>query len=1780
MPRSVSSQWGALNAGEVKERRFFVRIEPNPGTAADDIYLLSHGDISITPAGTVSDARIRQLTSASQKLNPDQGAATIGSVSVEVEDVGNDFRDLVRAALLTDGDGLRNKRIEIWNGFKDLADTEYVLEDTQVIQEVKHTSGHKWTINARDIQREMRKTILEPVSMRLLQPLSATATTIEVDNATVLEAVEHGTGWSDGASGTHAYVKIDDEIIRVPAAGIGTTQLTNCVRGRLGTRAAEHTTDETASDARGKQVTEVIYLELPVPKLAYALLTGVLFNQSGTLPDHWHLGIDPSNYVRTSEFQNIGSDLYVFSDDTLGQRERYILDDGVDGKKFIEQEILRKYALFMPVHSNGELGLRRGQPVLSGSATSGLISDREIIGDVTLRYDMTKIINDIEIQWNYLGGNPTRKLRIQDTASINKWGATQPFQISARGLVGSIHTDSRVRDLYESLRDRYSGPPILTSVTCQMSANLYEVGDVIRLQTTHLQDFTNEFATYIDRAFEVQGVRKDHMRGRVVYDLFGSTQRAGPLPPLESTTPLPDSYYTAAGTDLSTLPGVVDGGSELTLPNGLTLTGNADVTNSAAIYYATKSVRIPSGNVVSYTQNIQLRIRGTFTIEGDLDGSGAGLAGVADTYSVASFPSSFGTPIVADVTLQQGTPGYFGVTHANGGILERVSQRSGSSSKYRARIQSLDPPLTVGQVEAIPSLNLNWDGTTLSGLPTDLRGTSGGPGGIRYWEDFADVFSEFNRGGTGGAGGAGLLIISRGMSFGASGRIISSGDAGSAGVRDAGDERPAWSGSGAGGAPGATIIVLDGATVSSPVLTDGNIIADYGASPPPGDPSNQLPEAYIHREETRFNVPTVDQAHIRENRSSYYVSRTSGLQAGIAAARYFFLLPDVTPEDDTEDVTLANAQSITLGVTEAFGNRLDPSITSLIATITQVSVTNAYSHANIYVQGNSAGAQYPAPLFVGPAEPSLEFDLPADGETYDVIARPVLINGIESTDQEVSTQVISSGAAFSETVRNLGSNGPNILSDPNFLLTASEGAFGRYWEVVAGDNWAINLTGAEDGGPCIQLNGDGTGNNHLRAPYRIPVDAGATLYLRGRIYRDAATAVGSSTDFRIEISEYDGDGNLLSSYPDLVNVGALATGWQTVTAEVTPLNANCRQVEFWLLGTAGMTAGFLRFSQLELSRAALDATVGATAGTDLRDSSGAILDDIDVSNDYLVEEWTGGSVIRNGSFRQAVVRAGYEVPSSWYRRKNGGPDFDQSFYYLDATRDILVLDASVEGHTVVLQSEAFRVNPGVQYEVILRHRRTAGTGGLDVRVESIAEDMPADKRSLIGTSTGDMDSELATPSDISGTMTTDVLSDLLSNTAWTVTALTWTPPPDAEWASLRLTPDLTGDTVQLDYAFIREKSTDGRSNNYESQEAFRSEDWGDNDLRRWYGSVTRDYTPGSDPGISNMSIVATGAAGAGVGAYALRIGNNAGNDMYWGALCGMRQAVPVAVGKLYRMTLIIARQAGTGTYYAGPFGLKGDVRNGAGTLVNASGAASFSGQHYFSASNRTPSGWERRDVYFTKDGVAYNGTAAGTISDPKVLHPDVEYVVPGVITSYSSAVGIWDINYVEIAEVSGADYGALTELNNVDEDTILQGSVGQVLHAAGGGTSVSTATIITVVTSGYLTVSGGKAVIIVSAEVGTSGAPGSSSHDDGAARFYLDVDVAGSWVNVNSFIVGARNDGTSDVNWYIPFTMQHGATGIATQVRARLRAQAYDIGNGLKTSVISNPNITIIGTKR
>lgn len=791
--RQDSESFSAQNAAATKEPRFVVGILFDVGS----LYLTSHGDITGIP-GTVFNDVLAGQSALSQRLNPDQGRSEIGSISFDALDLSGALTAAFNAKLAA-GQGLRGRTVKLWHGFKGDAFSSLQLFQTQTISDVA-LDGSTYSFECEDVTRSQRKEIFEPKKTTLRLSCTATETTIYVADTSEFSLVYHGPAYTDAPNQIVGYFQLEDEWIRY--TGKTPDAFTGCTRGVLNSRARAHSADQTATQDRRTKVEELIYLEGPAVQIAYAINTGIIYGTAYTLPAHWQLGISAS-LLRTTDWTGIGPDLWDVADETRGLVVRFLKPKKTDGKAFLETQIYLLCGIFSPVYSDGALGLKRSAAILRGAAPVAVLSESNVVSVGTLRQDMRAMRNRFLIAWSWDGKDYRLESAWEDGNSIAAHKASDLLELKFQGLVGSRHTDVTIRQRLTQLGDRFSAPPWRLTLTVFGSLNRLEVGDVVRVKLATVRDFAGNVTT-LDRAFEVQRVSVDYITGDVQLELFGSTAKPTETPLEFSGLPaLPDTYYTQAGQNLASLltisgSGVVSGGP-------YTLAGGADMNASGAVFYYAGDLTIGAGVTVNISGNVRLRVRGFLQNNGTILGDGGGLAGVVDSGDPATFPD--------------GVPGYVGSSRGRDGI--EVSQESGNPVMRTIAAKSAR-----GQNAVFPYLALTVDGLTVRGVPTDLRGGSGAPGGkVRY-----QVTAQRAAGGTGGSGGAGLIIESRGFACGAAGSIRLNGTDGVAGAfyDDAGKR---WhAGGGGGGAPGSLLVLLDGNGISVPDLA-GKFFATCGAVP-------------------------------------------------------------------------------------------------------------------------------------------------------------------------------------------------------------------------------------------------------------------------------------------------------------------------------------------------------------------------------------------------------------------------------------------------------------------------------------------------------------------------------------------------------------------------------------------------------------------------------------------------------------------------------------------------------------------------------------------------------------------------------------------------------------------------------------------------------------------------------------------------------------------------------------------------------------------------------------
>jgi hypothetical protein len=790
--RTDGEVFNVLNTSSVKEPRFVVKIE----YPVDSIYITSHSGIADVP-GTVLQGALQEPSIVSQRLNPIEGRSEIGSASFSVVDVGAEFTTEIRERL-NDDVGLRQRQVRFYLGYAGLSFNDFVMVGTQQVTQAAYDRG-RYSISCADVQRSAKKDIFSLAETTLAQSLSATDTTVYVSSTSGFSTVYHGSSYSDAANSTVGYIKIRDEVIRY--TGKTATTFTGCTRGVLGTIASKYDVDAATPAARREKVTEYVYLELPAVKLAYAILTGTLYGDNVTLPSTWHLGIS-SSLIRLADFTGIGAD--VWDGANGGVIIRFEGLKKTDGKKFLEEEICRLLGMFMPVYADGALGLKRAARVLSDAGTVATLDESNSIQVGELTHDMEDVHNVFRISWNWTGSDYSRTTSLIDGTSVSIHGRADPLDLKFKGLYGGRATDSLLFQLVDSLRDRYASPPERMSVTVVHSLNKLEVGDVVRVKYASVRDFSGTGSS-IDRAFEIQNISVNHRTGQVQLELFGSTSPASALSPTTATTALPDAFYTATGTPLSSVATITAG---VMAVGTYSLAGGADMTAAASIWYHNGDLTIPQGCTINISGNVQLRVKGYLTINGTINGTGGGLPGVADDTNPQ--------------TSTLGNPGYVGNSRGWDGIDAHAAYKSGNP-----KLLTLPVPVTQGKHASFPYLQLQVSGNALTGIPTDLRGTGGGPGGSIVSGNRVDFRAA---GGTGAAGGAGLCTVSRGFSTGASATINLSGNSSVMPPMHNANPNKYYPGAGGAGGPGSMLLLLDGSAVSAPDLTN-RFVANTGAVP-------------------------------------------------------------------------------------------------------------------------------------------------------------------------------------------------------------------------------------------------------------------------------------------------------------------------------------------------------------------------------------------------------------------------------------------------------------------------------------------------------------------------------------------------------------------------------------------------------------------------------------------------------------------------------------------------------------------------------------------------------------------------------------------------------------------------------------------------------------------------------------------------------------------------------------------------------------------------------------
>ena len=677
--------------------------------------------------------------------------------------------------------------------------------------------------------------------------ISISQSKIVVQDPSLFEMIEHGSSYGDLPNTTCGYIRINDMIVSyqgITASG-STLSFDNCILGALNTIPQAVGVDGTSTD-NYPEVKEIVYLEMPVVKLIYAILTGDLKGDQPTsgakMPSTWHLGISTSE-VSLAHFTDIGSAIWDTTDDTKGIKCRFVLDSKIEAKRFIETELNRLAGVFLPILNTGAIAIKKFNRVNKDAHPVMYLDNEDIVSTTAFTHNLEKVRNVINVGWDYiyLENKFARINPYIDDDSIEKYKRTKPFNINLKGLSSYTHTDIDIQNIVSNLLDRFAEAPVELTITGFSKLNLLYLGDIVSISTSSIKDFNNPEGT-LNLSFEVQEKTFDWSNAKVTLKLQASTSKNRYYELSTNANDYPASEYLI-GTDISTLPGYSSG----TL-SGYNFVGGADMNDTANIYRHTGNLTLDN---CTFNDNVQLRIDGILTQTGLWDGVGRGLPGgdrTAVTYVSPPYTYPWDSQYMYKPEDNKGTAGGVGSTQPPGALPVFLNKSTNTFSrfeykdtKYRRGDVTYNVPTTpvnssddTGFYSILSNLrSIENNGSTLLGIPNDLRGTSGAVGGFLEYASPYLKDEIFVTGNNGGAGGSSILCIAKGYIL--NGLVDLSGAPGSyedayLDITTGLTTKRVYAPPGAGGAGGALVLLVDGNTSLIPRLTETNFRSKRGES--------------------------------------------------------------------------------------------------------------------------------------------------------------------------------------------------------------------------------------------------------------------------------------------------------------------------------------------------------------------------------------------------------------------------------------------------------------------------------------------------------------------------------------------------------------------------------------------------------------------------------------------------------------------------------------------------------------------------------------------------------------------------------------------------------------------------------------------------------------------------------------------------------------------------------------------------------------------------------------
>ena len=401
-----------------------------------------------------------QVTINPTKIDPKKANTTINSYSFKLLDkklvVTGLFQNNVKFFL--------NEEVKIYVGRSgvNMPFSDYLeLPTTYVSGVSKETNAYNFS------SKEAKDRLNRPafnVENKLEVDILAATTTID----TVISIAEfQATGM----------IKIDNEYISYTGLDLVNNRFTGCVRGEKTSVPEDHSAGATIYE-----VTEVS--ANPVDILLQVLVSSGGGSSYDVLPDG--AGIDQS-LVNITKFEAI-------RDEFFDGQEYELLFYGIDNiLKFLEEQILFPNDLRIITDDTSKVSLVILNRNLFDDAMP-IIDEDSIKAQPTYRVDDTDIVNQVNIQYDYVEGTDTylKTYTSIDQPSINDYGKREPIKLNLKGVKSSLDGDQIVTDIAQRFLSRFSQPRPEISFTTHMDKSLVNLADKVQVTSNQIPSDTGE----------------------------------------------------------------------------------------------------------------------------------------------------------------------------------------------------------------------------------------------------------------------------------------------------------------------------------------------------------------------------------------------------------------------------------------------------------------------------------------------------------------------------------------------------------------------------------------------------------------------------------------------------------------------------------------------------------------------------------------------------------------------------------------------------------------------------------------------------------------------------------------------------------------------------------------------------------------------------------------------------------------------------------------------------------------------------------------------------------------------------------------------------------------------------------------------------------------------------------------------------------------------------------------------------------------------------------------